>query len=451
MSENHPFQLRDHGHKIIEMIVKDPDIKPDHKAIATLTLLTRKFEQVVFTLEETASLNPEMLPILLKVGEFGALKIVAPMPEQITFNLHGILVFKDIFAAIRRIVGERNAEKILKQISKIGLTRTSAYNLLQMMRNPDVKFEDIEEVTSQDPNLVIRMLKTANTAYFSRRVPVETLKSAVTFLGLEGIRQLLVHELFGSFTQFFSNQRDKLAHMRRCSHLAGYIGKLIKADLPTIGKMRVAGLLHDLGSLAFSFYDRDEYSKVMSLIRKERLTTSEAEMRVFGVSHQYLGALYAREMGMPDYVVSVIEKHHDAEIDKDDFVMMAVVCANGFLNEKIEQIRHTSYDPLFRFLADEIDAKNPALQKAKKESAYKAANKVDPDSFVDEAKAAAGKSHDADKASEESDADNETDAIVEAVEKDESKALYFKPMQFNGLLKEELDQLMLSGAGSQGL
>lgn len=436
MSDNHPFQLRDHGHGIIELIVKDADIKSDHKAVVTLPLLTKKFEQIVLTLEPTATLNPEILQILLKVGEFGALKIVAPdQPNQIEFDLHGLLVFKDTFNAIRRIVGERKAEKILKQISRIGLTRTSAYNLLQMMRNPDVRFEEIEEVTSKDPSLVIRMLKTANTAYFSRRVPVETLKSAVTYLGLEGIRQLLVHELFGSFTQFFSNQRDKLAHMRRCSHLAAYIGKLVKADLPTIGKMRVAGLLHDLGSLAFSFYDSEEYSKVLSLIRKERLTTHEAELRVFGVSHQYLGALYAKEIGMPDYVINAIEKHHDDEIDKENLVIMAVVCANGFLNEKIEQIRHTGYDHLFQILADEIDAKNPVLQKAKAKAEPRQENpeETDPDDSTD------------DDDSESDEAEKETDKIVEEV------TGHFKPMQFYGLLKEELDQFILSGAGAQGL
>ncbi|MEW6711228.1 MAG: hypothetical protein AB1403_15480, partial [Candidatus Riflebacteria bacterium] len=139
MPENHPFKLRDHGHKIIEMIVEDPDIKPDHKAIATLQLLTKKYESVILSLEENASLNPELLPVLLKIGEFGALKIVAPSSaSQIRFNLHGIQVFTEPFSAIRRIAGERNAEKIIKQISRIGVTRTSAYNLLQMMRNPEV-------------------------------------------------------------------------------------------------------------------------------------------------------------------------------------------------------------------------------------------------------------------------------------------------------------------------
>lgn len=435
MSEKHPFQLRDHGHKIIEIILHDPEIKPDHKAVATLQLLTKKFEQIILTLEETASLSPDLLPVLLKVGEFGALKIVAPNDEQISFDLHGILVFKNTLSAIRRIVGERKAEMILKQIGRMGLSRTTAYSLLQMMRNPEVKFEEIEEVTAKDPELEARMLKTANTAYFSRRIPIENLKTAVTYLGLEGIRQLLIHELFDSFTRFFLHQRDKLGHMRRCSHLAAYLGKTVKADLPTIGKMRVAGLMHDLGSLAFAFYDSQEYQKVLNMVRREQVSTYEAEARIFGVSHQYLGALYAKELGMPDYVVSAIEKHHDSEIDEENLVLMSVVCANGFLNEKIEKIHYSEYDHLLTRLAAEIDAKNPDLQKARKAAEQGSPVPETTDADSEEA------SEDQVDADEKQD-DAETDAILESLQGS------FKPMQFYGLLKEELDQFILAGAGA---
>lgn len=418
MSEKHPFQLRDHGHKIIELIVTDLDIKPDHKSIATLQLLKKKFEQIIFRLDESASLNPDVLPILLKVGEFGGLKIVAASAEQVLFDLHGIPLFKDTISAIQRIRGEKIAEKILKQIGTIGPMRSAAYNLLQMMRNPDVKFEEIEEVTSKDPNLVMRMLKTANTAYFRRRIPVETLKSAVTYLGLEGIRQLLIHEMFSNFAEFFSNQRDRLAHMRRCSHLSAFIGKTIGLDVPTIGKIRVAGLLHDLGSLAFSFYDEQEYRKVISMSRKEKLTTAEAELRVFGVDHTYLGVLYAKEMGMPDYVVSVIEKHHNEFIDAEDLTLMSVICANGFLNDKIEQIQYTGYDEYFKKFAEIIDSKNPALKNPPQEETE----------------------------TDEADEDlSETEEIMDEL------TASFKPMQFYGLLKEELDQFIMAGVDAQGL
>jgi putative nucleotidyltransferase with HDIG domain len=287
-----------------------------------------------------------------------------------------------------------------------------------MMRNPDVKFEEIEEVTSKDPNLVMRMLKTANTAYFRRRIPVETLKSAVTYLGLEGIRQLLIHEMFSNFAEFFSNQRDRLAHMRRCSHLSAFIGKTIGLDVPTIGKIRVAGLLHDLGSLAFSFYDEQEYRKVISMSRKEKLTTAEAELRVFGVDHTYLGVLYAKEMGMPDYVVSVIEKHHNEFIDAEDLTLMSVICANGFLNDKIEQIQYTGYDEYFKKFAEIIDSKNPALKNPPQEET------------------------ETDEADEEL---SETEEIMDEL------TASFKPMQFYGLLKEELDQFIMAGVDAQGL
>ena len=418
MPGKHAFKLRDHGHKIIEMIVEDHDIKSSHESMKTLPLLTRKFESIIFTLSEDASLNEEVLPIVLKVGEFGALKIVAEAPEkQMPFDSHGIMVFNDVFEAVNRIKGERTAEVILKQLGKLGAIKSKANDVLQIMRNPEVKFEDIEDIISQDPQLVASMLKTANTAYFSRRVPVETLSSAVTYLGLEGIRQLLLHEMFASFSQLFANQRDRLAHMRRCSHLAAYIGKLTKSNIPTIGKIRVAGLMHDIGSLAYAFYDEQKYAQVLRMVRGEKMSVAEAEHKVFGVDHTYLGALYAREIGMPDYVISVIKQHHSVEADSEDMVLNAVVGANGFLNERIEQIPCADFDHIFSFIAQKINENDPAY------------------------KASAAKNDEA--AGEESE-DEETEELVEELQAG------FKPMQLYGLLKEELDQFMMSGASAQG-
>ena len=36
MPENHPFKLRNHGNSIMELVVTDANIKPDHKAIEAL-------------------------------------------------------------------------------------------------------------------------------------------------------------------------------------------------------------------------------------------------------------------------------------------------------------------------------------------------------------------------------------------------------------------------------
>jgi HD-like signal output (HDOD) protein len=175
--------------------------------------------------------------------------------------------------------------------------------------------------------------------------------------------------------------------------------------------------MHDIGSLAYSFYDEQKYAQVLRMVRGEKMTIAEAEHKVFGVDHTYLGALYAREIGMPDYVISVIKQHHSVEAESDDMILNAVAAANGFLNERIEQVPCDDFDHLFSFIAQKINENDPAY------------------------KAAASRS---DRDAEEESEDQETEEIVEELQAG------FKPMQLYGLLKEELDQFMMSGANAQG-
>lgn len=341
--QQHPFQLRDHGGNVIEMIVVD-EIKAEHKVTEALKILLKKFDYVILSLSETASLHPSLSQAMPELTSSGRLLVVARDDEQVAIDLHKAKRFKDVDGAETRVKGERSVEKILEHIKKISPLQSSAHKLMQMLRNPDVKFEDIEEVTRNDPKLVMRMLKISNSAFFMRRMPFENLKSIVAFLGIEGIRQIILQETFEGFAKVFANQREKLAHMRRCSHLSAYIGKLIGADQNMVGKMLSAGLLHDLGALVLCSYDSQEYARVTMKIRNEKKTVCEAELEVFGIDHQELGEILIPKMEMPDYLGPIMARHHLKSVPVENHLLLSVIVANGYLNQHIEKLSFTPYE-----------------------------------------------------------------------------------------------------------
>ncbi len=349
--QHYSFQLRDHGDKVIEMIVAAP-VEESQQAVVALGILLKKFDFVILTLPEPHFLNTS-LDCFKKQKDQGELLVVAAENKQLRVPLNGIKRFASLIGAHTRVRGERNIKKVLREISNLAPLKSSANKILHMMRDPDVTFEEIEEVTSKDPKLVMRMLKIANSAFFMRRMPLESLKMVVAFLGLEGIRQILMQESFEGFSVVFANQRDKLAHMRRCSHLATYIGKLLGCDQKIAGQMRSAGLLHDMGSLALCFFDNNEYARVTMKIRNERLTVCQAEMDVFGVDHQELGVILSRQLGMPEYLSPIMAQHHSDNVPENDFLLMSVIIANGFLNEHIEQLNFTPYEHFLPLFANE--------------------------------------------------------------------------------------------------
>ncbi|OGK06087.1 MAG: hypothetical protein A2W80_07465 [Candidatus Riflebacteria bacterium GWC2_50_8] len=360
MTQQYPFQIKDHGDKVIEMIVGDV-IGPEHKVAEALRILLKKFDFVILSLKETASLHPSFTDTMAELSAAGKLLVVAHEDDQIQVDLHQAKRFTELQAAQNRVEGERNIARILEKIPTLPLVQSSANKLLTMLRNPAVTFEDIEEVTSKDPKLVMRMLKIANSAHFMRRMPYENLKSVVTFLGLDGIREIIVQETFEGLAKVFANQREKLAHMRRCAHLASYIGKLIGADMNMMSRINSAGLLHDIGSLALCFYDSQEYARATMLVRNNKKTVCEAELEVFGIDHQELGTLLAKKLAMPDYLGPAMARHHDRTVPFDNHLIISVMIANGYLNQHIEGLPFTPYEQYLPVFAEERKMKNVTL------------------------------------------------------------------------------------------
>lgn len=370
----HPFQLRDHGGNVIEMIVIE-EIRSDHKVAEALRILVKKFDYVILSLSESASLHPSFSQTMADLAATGKLLVVAREDNQVAIEMHEVKRFKEVHEAEHRVEGERHVQRILEQLKKMSPLQSSAHKLMQMLRNPDVKFEEIEEVTRNDPKLTMRMLKISNSAFFMRRMPFDSLKSVVAFLGIEGIRQIILQETFEGFAKFFANQRDKLAHMRRCSHLTAYIGKLLGGDQVLVGKMLSAGLLHDLGALMLCYYDSDEYARVNRMVRNDKKTITEAEIEVFGIDHQELGQILVPKMGMPEFLGPIMAKHHNRSIPSGDLVPPALMVANGYLNQHIEKLpSFTPYEQFLPALAEERRNKKTSAAIGKKSGDSKMAD-----------------------------------------------------------------------------
>ncbi|HAE37728.1 MAG TPA: hypothetical protein DCG57_03700 [Candidatus Riflebacteria bacterium] len=414
-SQPNPFQLKKHADDVLEIIVEE-QIVPDHKAFAVLQAMAQKFHYVIFTLNENASLHPALEQLIPEIQLLGSLLFVAPAVDQIPFVLHGVRTFGDIHAARARIRNDRLIETIVRRIIALPALSSSTSQLLRMLLNPEITFEQIEEVTNRDQMLVNRMLKIANNSQLSSRVQINDLKTVVKFLGIEGIRQILIQETFNTIAREFIRQADKLAHMRRCSALSAHFGKLIGVDMALLGKIKAAGLMHDIGAMALSFHNSSEYIGVTRRIRAERIGVCEAERDVFGIDHQEIGERLAKELSLPPYITLTAGNHHNTDFAGHDLISMSVMVANGFLNEQIEQIAFTDYERFMPVLIEER-AKNLRLRPQKKTAR--------PIEIVD---------------SEEAPGDGE-----------EQNHDVFSSAMVCALLKEEFDNIVMASHDSQGL
>jgi HD-like signal output (HDOD) protein len=118
--------------------------------------------------------------------------------------------------------------------------------LTQLLRDPEASNAEIAEVLALDPAIAAKVLRLCNSAYFSGGRVITDFRSAVTRLGHQAIRRLvLASETFGSIQSAGSVDREAMQDRAlRTSRLAGRLLVGASAELAA-----TAGLLAEVGRL----------------------------------------------------------------------------------------------------------------------------------------------------------------------------------------------------------
>jgi putative nucleotidyltransferase with HDIG domain len=195
-------------------------------------------------------------------------------------------------------------------IERLPVFPRAAREVVRQVSNPDAGPRELAAVCALDPVLAGRLIQIANSAFYSPRLPIGTITHAVSFIGTETARRvLLAAALRGNFSSpeshhIWNHSLDvaQMAEMLalRCS---------VKMDPP---HAFLAGLIHDIGRLAFSIMP-------MAFIERfHRLTDGgcppvEVEMCLSGRCHAEVGAETLSQWKFPPDIVEAVRWHHSPE------------------------------------------------------------------------------------------------------------------------------------------
>lgn len=191
----------------------------------------------------------------------------------------------------------------------------------EIANDPNSTADDMATVISQDPALVVRMLKIANSAYYGLSQEVETISRAVAILGTNKIRDLV---LSTSASQAFEGIPNNLITMQDFWHHSLYCGLLAqilskKSKKTNSESIFIAGLLHDIGQLLmFNQLPEKSHEAILLLMEgSEELETYEAEQHVFGFDHTQVGAALVKSWKLAPVLEECVEFHHSPQNAKN--------------------------------------------------------------------------------------------------------------------------------------
>ena len=206
--------------------------------------------------------------------------------------------------------------------------------LRDLVNSPNGTSQKAAELIGRDPALAMKVLKTVNSPVYGLRQQVSKLDQAVSLLGFNEITNLVLAVTV--LKQFPVRPGDRLLNLKKFwEHSIGVAVMarvIMKHSRKIFGtnteEAFISGLVHDVGKLILYQSFPKEFTEAMNLCRTEQLTMVLAEERIFGFTHQDMGAYIADVWGFSRNMVKAIELHNTPfMLDTDDqsFVFVSLI------------------------------------------------------------------------------------------------------------------------------
>jgi len=199
---------------------------------------------------------------------------------------------------------------------------TVAVKLLTLMSQEDTSLGDIAKLVGQDAGLTTKIIRVANSSFYSFSNPITTVQQAVTILGSNALRSLVLS--FSLLVLKVGNE-TRFDHTRFWERsLAGAAAAMaIARQVPGSDKEEIfiAGLLLNIGELIFASTIAAEYEEFLDssgdCCEGQELERLEEER--LGITHSRAGYEVARSWGLPELLLQAIRFHHrPVEYSGDD-------------------------------------------------------------------------------------------------------------------------------------
>lgn len=194
-----------------------------------------------------------------------------------------------------------------ERLTRLPTFHPTAVKLLALSTEADSAMADFERIFEADLTLAADLLLTANSAAYGLRARVDTIKHALTLLGLERVRSLACNIMWGAYVR--KQMAEVLRPLWQHSIATAIIGENL-GTLYHVPGLYTAGLLHDLGRLGLLLSTGERYAETLVEETTDVEEGIKSEAVLCGINHCDAGALLAQTWGFPELLQVVMVEHH---------------------------------------------------------------------------------------------------------------------------------------------
>ena len=240
-----------------------------------------------------------------------------------------------------------------------------AMRIIDLANRPDSSMVQICDCVSMDPALSAKFLKVARSPLYLTRRTATNVRQAISLLGTHAsIMIALSFSLLNSMKAADSPSKIDRTQFWRRSMISALACRALgeKMGLKKLDDLFLAGLLQDIGVLAFDAMMPDEYKLVnrVSLSHEELV---QAERNAFGTGHDEVGYWLLKRWRLPEYLAQASLASHSMTLVKEAMSKMtACIAVSGsiadhFLHPYDSEITARAY----QYAADYLDMNSENL------------------------------------------------------------------------------------------
>jgi len=198
--------------------------------------------------------------------------------------------------------------------SEISSVSNTVIVVIKIMNDPNSTPKNLKDIIQVDPPLTARVLKLANSSYYSPPDKIAEIMKAIIWIGWDAIKELAlsqkVCEIFQEDEIIEGYSRNSL--WKHSLAVAVFAKMIYRREFGMRGENAyVAGLLHDIGLILEDQFCHDEFTHALSKSKNEKKNLTRAEKEIFGYDHADLGNAIADSWELPKELGAAIANHHN--------------------------------------------------------------------------------------------------------------------------------------------
>ena len=241
-----------------------------------------------------------------------------------------------------RLMQDEGIRRVVGGMVKLPSLPEAYWELTRLAEDPETGIDDLARVVETDPAMSVKVLQLINSAYFGLAQRTDSILKAVSYLGIENLKGLLVAaHVFGADAP--AVEGFSLSQLRDEAVLTANLARSIARDPKYADSSFTAAIVRDVGMLVLASDPSKRYPEILRQARETRQRLGIVEKAELGVTHGAVGAYLLGVWGVP-FVLAETVAYHDCPAgvtEGDREVLAAVHVADALVTSAV-----TGVDPV---------------------------------------------------------------------------------------------------------